>query len=300
MQWFREHPYASAITAVSVVLFLGAYLVKERTMVSPHPSTTIAWGGTGSSFLFPILGEDVPIDNTLGKDLADLYQKMRNAPAFSYIPYAPADTSGDAENNFDPGSLLNQLSNGGNGDSGNGATIIDDSVFADAYSFIPRGLIATTISESNQTPTQQALYRYGNDAGSYIKMFEERNPGMARILKDQFEDPRNPQKNALLLTLAEDMVEVGLSLEALNEIPSMVASANTRLSGSYKKMGEKLALIPDAARDEERIEAMLAYNAAVEEYVKGYVALATLFSIAEVKFGSTDSGSIFTFKATSF
>jgi len=299
MQWFREHPYASAITAVSVVLFLGAYLVKERTAVSTHSSTTIAWGGTGGSFLFPILGEGVPAGSTLGKGLTDLYQQMRSTPSFSYIPYAPADTSGDETNNFDLEDFLNQLSNG-DGGSSIGSTTTDDSVFADAYSFIPRGLISTTISESKQTPTQQALYKYGNDVGSYIKLFEERNPAMARILKDQFEDPRNPQKNAPLLTLAGDMVEIGLSLETLNEIPSMVAFANTRLSNSYKKMGAKLALIPDAARDEERIDAMLAYNAAAEEYVKSYVALATLFSIAEVKFGSTDPGSVFTFSAVSF
>src|SRR3989344_4232713 len=153
MQWFREHPYASAITAVSVVLFFGAYLVKERTAVSPRPSTTIAWGGTGGSFLFPILGEGVPAGSTLGKGLTDLYQQMRSTPSFSYIPYAPADTSGDMEDNFDLSTLLNQLSNEESGGSGNDATE-DDLAFADAYSFIPPGLISTTISESKQTPTQ--------------------------------------------------------------------------------------------------------------------------------------------------
>ncbi|KKW17190.1 MAG: hypothetical protein UY57_C0023G0004 [Candidatus Kaiserbacteria bacterium GW2011_GWB1_50_17] len=299
MQWFREHPYASAITAVSVVLFLGAYLVKERATVSPISSTTIAWGGTGNGFWYPTLGEGIPADSTLGKSLADLYQQMRSTPSFSYIPYAPADTSGDMEDNFDLSTLLNQLSNGESVGSGNDATE-DDPAFADAYSFIPRGLIATSVPESKQTPTQQALYQYGNDAGFYIKLFEERNLSMERILKDQFEDPRDPQKNSMLLALAEGMTEIGFSLEKLNKIPSMATSANTRLSDSYKKMGEKLALIPSAERDEERIAAILAYNAVVEEYVKSYVALATLFSIAEVKFGSTDPGSIFTFTVASF
>ena len=124
---------------------------------------------------------------------------------------------------------------------------------------------------------------------------------MARVLKDQFEDPQDSPKRSALIGLAASLAGVGDALLSIESIPGEARSANTRLAGSYRDMGEKLARIPDAGTDdEERISAMLIYNAAAEEYIKNYIALVTLFSLAEVTFRADEPGSVFMFSGGGF
>jgi hypothetical protein len=47
--------------------------------------------------------------------------------------------------------------------------------------------------------------------------------------------------------------------------------------------------------DNEFLAAMHAYNATALEFTKNFVALATYFSAAGVRFGTEDPGSVFTF-----
>jgi len=296
MQWFRAHPYTSAVAVAAFVILVGAFIVKERAAVSPNSSSVIAWGGSGS-YWYPTLGERTA-DSAPQHDATGLYREIQNYPPFSYTPYVTKGAPEMTQDDFDLETLIALLSRPAQNDipHEDGGTFLSD-----VYSFIPSGLIAITTSEQPaQTPTQQALYRYGNDVGVIVRTFEEQNRNMARVLQDQFNDPRNPQKNASLIALADGMLETGRSLEILEGVPSSATSANTRLSESYKEMGAMLALIPEAELDEERLNAMLAYNAAADEYIKNVISLATLFSAADVKFKSADSGSVFTFTAVSF
>lgn len=299
MDWFRTHPYA-LLTAIAAVLFLaGAYVVKERLSVPPDPSQTVAWGGF-NDFLYPSLntGNEARLTE---QGLPDLYRDVQSGPPFWYSPSATGD-SGDAQSSssFDIEAFIAMLSEGSSNTGDAGETSGTEALF-DAYSFIPRGLVATSAPAKVLTESQQALHTYGNEAGSFIQVFEDRNQDMARVLKDQFEDPQDSPKRSALIGLAASLAGVGDALLSIESIPGEARSANTRLAGSYRDMGEKLARIPDAGTDdEERISAMLIYNAAAEEYVKNYVALVTLFSLAEVTFRADEPGSVFMFSGGGF
>ena len=289
MEWIRMHPYVSALVAVGILFLVGAYIVKERTAVAPNPSSTIAWGG-GGGFLQPTTGAQYQG----GPEEPDLYRRVQSGPPF-WFPASSPNTSEEetqSTNTFDIEALISLISPK---DSGSQTDTSGSSLFSDAYSFLPRGLIATSTPGKEYTPAQEALRAYGNEAGSYIQSFEERNRDMARVLKDQFEDRENPLKNAALVGLADGLAGVGDSLLSIEIVPEQAASANAKLAASYRAMGAKLRLIPDANTEEARIQAMLAYNATVEEFIKSYTALATLFSLSEVTFRTDEPGTVFMF-----
>ena len=81
-------------------------------------------------------------------------------------------------------------------------------------------------------------------------------------------------------------------------MPQEVAPANKNLAESYRAMGGKLRLIPDANTDEEKIQAMLGYNATVETFTKHYIALVTLFSLSGAIFRNDEPGSVFMFSGS--
>ena len=292
MDWLREHPYASVTTMVAIVLLVGAYIVKERTTVSPDSISTVAWGG-GGGFLQPTAG----IQNQGISEPPDLYRRVQSSAPFWY-PALPTNTSGEIGDvdTFDLDAFIDLISPKKTGVG----TDTGSSLLSDAYSFIPRGLIATSTPTTERTPTQNVLYAYGNEAGSYIQVFEERNRDMTRVLKDQFEDRQDAPKKAAFLGLADSLAGVGDVLLTIEDVPELAKNANSKLAESYRTIGAKLARVPDAQTDTEIIEAMLAYNASVEEFIKNYVTLATLFSLSGVTFRGDEPGSVFMFTGGSF
>lgn len=299
MEWIRMHPYTSAVLAVCLVVFFGVILVNQKSAVSSDSSSIIAWGGGGDGFFNTPLGSK-PAEI---EERRDLFQAVQNTAPFSYIPFRNTSQSliETEEQDAELAEVLKFLSGAISGnETGNINPTTEGSGF-DVYSFIPRGLIATTSTRAIRTSTQNELYGYGNDAGFIIMTFEDTNEGMSRVLKDQAEDPTNAEKNQRLQDLAEDMIRVGEDLEALNRVPQIAVAANKALAKSYKEMGAKLALISGVSGDDARIEAMLSYNTTVESFVKNFVNVATLFSAAGVTFQQFDGGSVFTFSAgTSF
>ncbi|RJQ34922.1 hypothetical protein C4556_01425 [Candidatus Parcubacteria bacterium] len=297
MDWLRLHPYTLIAVAVSILVLAGAYVIQQRLGVEPDPNRTVAWGGF-NGLLYPV--DTSGRANTAAEQtLPDLYRDVQSGPPFWYSPPAMGDagTEGDAST-FDIEAFIAMLSEDSPNTGGDTGSVGAETFF-DAYSFIPRGLIATSAPTQVFTESQQALHTYGNEAGSYIQVFEDRNRDMTRVLKDQFEDPEDALKRNALIGLAGSLAGVGESLENIQEVPTEARSANTKLAGSYRDMGAKLALVPNAGTEEELISAMLTYNAAVEGYVKNYVALVTLFSLAEVTFRDDEPGSVFMFSGGS-
>ena len=287
MSWLRSHPYIAAVAGTVVLLIMGAIIVGKRAAVEPGPSSLRAWGGVGANLL------DTS-SRTLGQvpsDQGDLYTEVRSGPPFYYAPnaQAPQTQSGDAED-LDLDELLATLSHAPqNKPSGNGSLAVD------AYSFIPAGFLSTSTAQTWRTPTQLALYNYGNEAASNIQSYEDLYRNAPQIMKNQFEDRQNPDKNAALLGLANSLAGVGNALLAMEDVPSPVLSAHEKLGASYREMGEKLSRIPAAKYETDLIDAVLAYNAVAETYTKNYIALVTLFSAYGVTFRTDDPGSIFTF-----
>lgn len=283
------------IVSAFVLFLVGFVIVQQRSPVSPGTSSTSSWGNTGG-FLNTNL-QPVGASN-LSESPSGIYTAVQNLPPFLYTPpMQNIENTGETKNGFDFDAFLAELSRPKTSPATKNPS---DSSVPDTYSYIPKNIISTSEASSERTESQEALHTYGNDAGLIIQLFEDRNKSMARILKDQFEDPTNPDKAAAVVNLGNAMVSVGESLEELESVPSQALSAHTRLAESYKKAGEKLALVPNAVTDEEKISAMLAYNATAEEFVRNYISLVTLFSAAGVTFSSNESGSVFTFTASSF
>ena len=294
MEWLRTHPYAASIAGAGILILLGVFTVKERASVAPDSSTTSVWGGVGTHLFNPSSGMSGPFEN----NSENIYSDVRTGPPFYYNP-TPAQTppsSAGADDSFDFEAFLSVLA----GPQKTGGASSDDSLLDTAYSFIPSGLISTSISQKERTPLQQALYNYGNEAGSFIQSFENSFRNASQILRDQSEDRENPQKNTALVSLAEGLAEVGNALERMEEVPSEIRAAHAKVAVSYREMGEKLVSVPEARRDDAFLSAIRDYNTIVESYLKNYVALATLLSAYGVVFTAEDPGSVFTFTNVSF
>ncbi|RJR12865.1 hypothetical protein C4585_02800 [Candidatus Parcubacteria bacterium] len=295
MSWFLNHPYTMLTVSAFVVLLIGFAIVQGRAPVSLDSSNTSYWGG-GGGFLNTNL-EPQGIQRTNG-DSSGLFDTVQNLPPFLYVP--PQQNVVDLKEEkkeFDFEAFLAELSRPRTKPT---TTSTPSPSIPEEYSYVPQAIITTSEPEEERTESQEALYKYGNEAGLIIQLFEDRNRSMARVLKDQFEDPTNPEKNDALVGLGNALMGVGESLEILESVPEQTRTANARLAESYKKAGEKLALVPNALTDEEKIAAMLAYNAAAEEYVRNYISLVNIFSLARVRFSSSDPGSVFMFTASGF
>src|SRR3989344_2595766 len=287
MSWLRSHSYMVAIIGTVVLLIMGAIIVGKRAAVAPEPSSLRAWGGVGVDFLDT--SSRAPSEASPNQE--DLYTEVRSGPPFYYAPSAqiPQTQPGDVKD-LDLDELLAMLSH-----SPQGAAPKDGASVVDAYSFIPTGLLSTSTTQTSRTPTQLALYNYGNEAASNIQSYEDLYRNAPQIMKNQFENRQNPEKTAALLGLANGLAGVGNALLAMEEVPSQVLSAHEKLGVSYQEMGERLSRIPAAKYDQDLIDTILAYNSTAETYTKNYIALATLFSAYGVTFGSDDPGSVFTF-----
>lgn len=300
MQWLRTHPYASALLAAGILLVMGAVVV-QRQSANPVFSQPSAWGGTNLSLLNPT--SYGPNQNTQNEP--SIMQQVQSGPPYTYIPPLNAPQSGAsgehtaeqdvlADDSFDLDAFIAMLSSAGGGQKTTASASATTS-----YSFIPSGLMSTTTAETKRTSTQQTLYDYGNEVGSYIQSNEEQNPGVAQILKNQVEDRADAGKAAAVGAIARGLRDVGESLEAIEDVPSQMASVHKALAKSYGAVGTNLSLIPKAQSDSEFIAVIEKYNASADVFVKNYIAFAELLGAYGVIFADSDAGSVFTFTPTS-
>jgi len=297
MDWLRSHPYLAALAGAGVLIVLGVFVVGQRSAVAPENSATQAWGGVGTGLVNPT--PSGPALNA-SADQQNLYAQVQSGPPFYYSTVPPAQSTGNTSvsgtDQFDFNAFLATLV----APKGTSATSDADQLLKDVYSFIPGGLISTSTSQKTLTPSQQALYAYGNEAGASIQAFENNYRNMTQIMKNQQEDPTDPEKVAAFNGLANAMTQLGLDLEEIASVPPIMAAANMALAKAYQDMGAKFLLVAKAQRSEDRIQAMLTYDAAVEVWVKKYVAVVTLFSASGVSFAPGDPGSVFMFTQASF
>ncbi len=294
MDMLRSHPYLAALAGAGVLLLLGAFIVGQRSAVVPENSAPQAWGGVGTGLVNPTPAAPSPSGN-VGE--TDLYAQVQSGPPFYYNPVPSVETgpdvSGTGADQFDFDAFLASLT--GPNSAGTTTTSDADRQLQDAYSFIPGGLISTSTPRKTLTASQQALFAYGNQAGESIQAFETNNRNMTQVMKNQREDPANPAKVKAFNDLGDAMTQVGLDLEAIASVPPQMTEANEALAKAYQEMGAKFLLVAKAQRSEDRIQAMLAYNATVDAWIKKYVAVVSIFSISDVSFGPGDSGSVFMF-----
>ena len=169
---------------------------------------------------------------------------------------------------------------------------------AEAYSFIPRGLISTSTLVAKRTALQDELFQYGNDAGGYIQSYEDTHRSISQILTDEIADRYNAQKVANVKAIGDALIEVGKNLQEMEGVPTIAVKANAALATSYIEIGTKLKLVADAKTDKELLSAVQTYNTAADTFTGRYIGLAQLFSGAGVLFAPGDTGSVFTFTNT--
>ncbi len=296
VEWIRAHPYAAAICAAAILLF-GIFIIVRKS-AAPATGDINAWSGVGPGFFDPTSRPAIP--QTISADGADIVQQGRGGPPYKYIQPPVPNAAGESTT--------------APGHSGLDAFIQiltqnltpktpvpkDDPSAIDAYAFTPRGLVNITAPQPVRTQTQQAIYEYGNEVGSYIQSYEDRNPEVINILEDHFEDRANPQKVAAVEQLARAIKGVGEGLLSMERVPSEMSSAHTALAKSYVEVGTNLALVAKTQLDADFIRAIDVYNASADAFITNFVSMATLFGAHAVNFGPTDTGSAFTFTAASF
>lgn len=290
MGWIFKHPYATLSACAGLILITITLVVENR--ITLRQGAVSAWGANGAPLLNP--ASYAPRDRSSASS-PDGVTPDGTAPI--YIPPNQTVGAGGAEQSseFDFDSFLAALSRP---EQAAAQSEVQTDMSA-AYSFIPRGLIATSSPVREREPVEQALFDYGNEAGSHIQTYEDSHRNAATVLRDQAEDRKNASKAQAVKTVAAAIRTVGENLAAIEQVPAGAKSLHETLARNYREVGEALALVPDASGDAAFITAIENYNTSADALVKTFVALATLFSVQGVTFSTQDPGSVFMFSGGS-
>lgn len=277
-----QHPYVALATAVALFLGLVGAVVGMRSGVAPQGTNT--WSAAGGIFSFdnrtantPTNRENVPTQKT--SELAT-------------IPLPQYDMLNEEEVATELAELLKLLA------TPTPTTLSSDGeATANAYSFIPSGLISVETSQK-RTPEQQALYEYGNALGTEIQSFENSYRDAAVILDEHARARTDAGKAGNVHKLGVAYAELGVRILGINPIPPEAASFNAAYGTTYRLLGTHIATIAKATTDEEYIAAITAYNDGADNLTKRFLAMVTLFGTNNVTFASSDAGSVFMFSGT--
>lgn len=300
MEWINNHPYRASLIGAGIALIIGGIIVIEHAQtVAPKGVTTWATDNTGQ-FSIPNVVSSVQQQSQNNQSTSIIDRALNNEPAPNYTPSVtqtpPAAQQVIADSsNFDFNSFLATLTQAASSTQTKKTASTSTDTF-NPYMFIPQGMISTTTAYTQQrTPDQDALYQYGNEAGSYIQSYEKFHTDTTNILQDQINDRNNPDKIAAVEKIGADLAAVGTQMSQMTEIPPQVQSAHDALVASYQEIGKDLALVPQASYDTDFANAIKKYDAAADTFTRHFVSLALIFSINGVKFGPGDPGSVFTF-----
>lgn len=270
------------VIAALLLISAGIVLVNARSPVSEYKDAN-TWGGFGAT-----VGNNT--DDTSPSRIATPETGQATDTAIPQLSY----TSGTAEQSEDALSVLRLLAEAAS-TSGVYISRIDELTIENLYKLLPRGFGTATTATIRRSPREQALYTYGNEAGAPIEAYGSIHRNQSYSIADFIADRGNSAKQAAVSRIGDDLSAVGKELGALTSVPSDVRAMHETLSRSYLTMGEKLRAFSGARTDEELLAASLAYNTSVEEFNKAFIALATFFEIAEVRFGAGEPGRVFGF-----
>lgn len=292
-------PLTIALFGTVAAIGIGLLIVDARSLSKPGESSG-SWVGLGTVI------DSSPADpNTRAVRRIDLEQsiftEVQQSAPFVYLPPTggPAQTVATAtEGAPEIDDILAALTPKAKETWQVDVEPVGTPSWAQAYSFIPTGLVSTTSRSDTRTEVQQRLYDYGNSLGSHILSFEATHRNASQIAADQLADRGNPVKNAALSSLGEDYTALGRRILAMDDIPAQAAGAHKKLGDSYVALGESMRLFADAQTDQQLLDAVNAYNKTVDVQIPAYVAMVTLFTTHSVSFSADDPGSAFRFSPT--
>lgn len=178
-------------------------------------------------------------------------------------------------------------------------TSIGDSIIQQVYALIPSASSLPVNTPVSRTPSQQALYIYGNQAGLVVLSFENAHADMADVLKTWTENRGSASATTNAKLIATDMSAVGDQLLALPNVPSSAVAANQNLAKGYKTAAQQLLTVLGGGSESGLVDSMKTYNASADDFTRSYIALIDLFSQNGVTFSPSDTGSAFAFSAPS-
>jgi hypothetical protein len=283
--------YVAALIASGIVFAIGTALVMNRSGITQTGNSNgfyISGVLQGNESALPLYyntpqpvrpsGVDVPISSSYGR------------PATTATP-VKSEAVSDV---FDWNSFIASLTHFSNQAS---KTDPGEDSLADAYAFIPSGLISPPKQKSSEemSETQKAIYGWGQDAGNSILSYEQQHPNQPQILTDFIQDRENPLKIAEMKRLGADLIAVGDHIAEIGTVPGQLKTASTELASAYREIGANLSKIPDAKGDEALVEAILKYNGSAEAFVGKFVNVVLIFQAHDVKFTQNEAGGVFMF-----
>jgi hypothetical protein len=286
------HPFTASLALIGLLVLIGSSIVFRHGVANPPAPEIAAWGGGGDT-LNPL--EIVPGTVTVGQN--DISHRVQDSPPYTYtmpdlkgsITPPPPPSAQNSDDSFNYEKFMAGLGQNSSW-SGQQSGVTDIT-----YAFPPASLFVVPTPTTERSPIQQSLYNYGNEVGSYIQSYEQQHPDQTRVLKDQLEDRDNPSKVEAVVRLGRDLSGIGTSLLGMEDVPSVVSTAHTKVAKSYQTMGQNLKLVPEARSNEALLSAIKTYNASADVFAKDFVALVSFFSTYGVTFGPEDAGSVFTF-----
>lgn len=309
--FFKEHPYTAVLIGVLLLLIGGAVVVWNKSATNTGGGA-YTWGRSGGfsdlrSNLDSQLLQSGPRDGFSEKDLLTFLNEGRDSDYASLIPQSnvyQSNTTGSTVNeafSYNEDELAELLAS-----ISPTAQIIqpnnpfEDTInLSDIFAFVPATVAATTsTSDGRLTLRQRKLFDYGNETGSFIETYADLWGDQALLLRAFVED-RTDQKAAVVSDLAFALTRLGKSLEDMEGMPNDVAGIHKRIATGYQKLGEKLEAVSKTRSDEELLSAITDYNAAADIFAKDFLAMVTLFSVAEVTFSQNEPGKVFVFSPTS-
>ncbi|NBV76892.1 hypothetical protein EBR66_01890 [bacterium] len=184
----------------------------------------------------------------------------------------------------------------------NPANVAGESILSSIVAALPHGTLTldSPPQAEKRSSYQQNLYDYGNAAGRIIEAYQaEYQARQVPIMRDFYADRQNLEKQAAVQKMAKALEEVGDSLRALDSVPSGTLITHQKLARDYVSVGQNLATLSRSATDQSLLESISTYNTSVESLIKDYVALADMFSLAQVTFSNDDPGRVFVFTSAS-
>ena len=323
MQWIRSHRYAIALIATAVLAVVGGVIAKnDWSGIPAEPGDAVNVSVAYPYYAPPENIELGPanvarrIQQNAMSDTGSSTQSFGfffdRTPKPKYIPPIAVTPSPTMKTPVKE----------------KGPAVTQDTSLNGQYLSFFRALSNILSPIDTRTPEQKVLFAYGNEIGSIIKNFEDTHGDTSKILKTFFDIRTDPSKaagipeiaakHAQLTALsgdtnpsvsdasavagvqevADEYAQLGARIASLQNIPPEAETPNTKLARGYADVAQGLSRLTKAENDQQLLEAVNAYNASADEFIRNYVTLVQLFSAYGVKFSASDAGAIFSFSAT--
>jgi hypothetical protein len=323
MNWIRSHRYTVALLATAIFVIVGGFLATNEkhagtTKGTAERSVSVNYPyyvpPTGENGMGTVAEQNLPAGETRVSESASSTVLFFGPAAQSEAPAAVTPPQTPAAPSVTP----------------QPPTRIEAPSLNNTYALFFQRLSNILSPKVTRTPEQQALFDYGNTAGSIIKRFESAHRGgTPQILKAFFDDHTSAsiaasgtkipdsyaQLNAntspapSLLTreqlaanvqgVSDDYAKLSAEIRAIPNIPPYAESANGKLAVGYDAVAKGLSALTHATTDKELLAAIDAYNATADTFIKTYVSIVDLFSAYGVTFAANDPGAIFSFNTGS-